>query len=225
MSKFLTSSEEFDLEQIKLEWRLENEEMARFIKNCGGRRAFAIRNGSSDKECNIPWFVIGFLCYFFRRFFFILSNNAFRIFDNNYPLVSIFPLISILFPMYYFMVVYHICDIGPVVDYHEMGRGRKTAMVVISSCAALILRLLLEDIYYGYMLVTVTAELQAYFQLLYSPRDHSFWDVFFVASLQIIIINLKDGNILIFISALLLIGKLLLEKFRSYSTPISKKED
>uniref|UniRef100_A0A2C9VMS4 Uncharacterized protein n=1 Tax=Manihot esculenta TaxID=3983 RepID=A0A2C9VMS4_MANES len=118
-------------------------------------------------------------------------------------------------------VVYRIYDNGPIVDYYEMGRCIKTAMVVISSCAALISRLLLENIYYSYMLVTVIAELQAYFQLLYHPRDHSFWDVFFIASLQIIIINLKDGNILVLILALLLILKLLFEKFRSYSTPIT----
>ncbi|KAG8651509.1 hypothetical protein MANES_07G135850v8 [Manihot esculenta] len=172
-----------------------------------------------DEIKRLDWFFLGVLFYGLRYLFFYLSLNTLRIYiEKWYPICA---LVFICFSIFYFKVVYRIYDNGPIVDYYEMGRCIKTAMVVISSCAALISRLLLENIYYSYMLVTVIAELQAYFQLLYHPRDHSFWDVFFIASLQIIIINLKDGNILVLILALLLILKLLFEKFRSYSTPIT----
>ncbi|XP_058006837.1 uncharacterized protein LOC131182179 [Hevea brasiliensis] len=229
--EFMEGNEGFGpfLKQMMQDWTQEAEDIGRFIENCDGRRAFAITNGlSPGREYNLPWIFLVFFSCVARYWFFFISKSALRDYiDNsistNPPSMLIFQSICLGFALFDFLVVSYIESIGPIVDYHEIGRVGKTAIVLISSFAALIFRLLVQDIYHSYMLIIVTAELHAYFQLLYYSRDHGFWDVFFVASLQIIIINLNDGNIWIFIFAILLICKFISKKFRSYSLSSSQR--
>ncbi|KAF2296318.1 hypothetical protein GH714_037377 [Hevea brasiliensis] len=219
------------LRQMRQEWTQGTEDIGRFIKNCDGNRAVAIKKGlPAGREYNVPWLFIASFCAFARYLFFFLSKSALRDYICNAFITNValrvtfiaIGIVSIWFNIAFLLS--YIESIGPIVDYHEIGRVGKIAMILISSCAALVFRLLVQDIYHSYILITLTAELQVYFQLLYYSRDHSFWDVFFVASLQIIIVNLKDGNIWVLASAVLLICKLLFEKFISYSIPISQEE-
>ncbi|XP_059669675.1 uncharacterized protein LOC132314921 [Cornus florida] len=100
---------------------------------------------------------------------------------------------------------------------HQIGCSAKSATCLLHLCALFILSHLVEDIYYGLLWISFTAEYYVFRELLYGYRDFSLWDALLEVLMQIIVISQKDNNVCLKIVSLMICGVAVYYRHCSYS--------
>ena len=112
--------------------------------------------------------------------------------------------LAILF--FHIGIVSYFDFLGPVVENHVTGPAKKSVVVAISSSGAVIIRHFFKNVKFSYVFIFFTVEVMAHRHLLLLSTDYGLWDLLFMISLDIVLINLmKGGNIfLVFVFSFLL---------------------
>ncbi|XP_020535916.1 uncharacterized protein LOC110009776 [Jatropha curcas] len=169
------------------------------------------------------WLLLAWISVALKVNFFAFTDNSLSYYfaspKNAFSMINLQLLIfvngGLAFCLYF---------VGPITKYHVIGSAGKFIMLGISLCGVIILKQLVEDIKYCYALISLNVELQVYRELLFNSKDYGSWDVLFLITLQIIIVNLiKDGNLWVFIPTFLL-WRLINHRYKSNPSCFKSKQ-